>query len=326
MSDLQHDVTRCLALLAIARKFPGITVAELARRAQLTETEVREDLFSTLLMCGVPPYFPHDYVSCTLEGDRVTVYFADQFKRPVSLTALEALSLKIVLGSLAPPGEGPPPAAVRLLAKIERAMAPKQRARFRTLAKSVAADVGRTADQTLTRRLTIFKDERREVEVDYFAPGSDQVARYVIHPLGLFARNGRWYLAAFDPVKGFVVSLRVDRILSVQETNRRFKPPAGFDLTTYLAEPGIPAGEGLARARVSFYGSSARWIREIADSGTLREIKDGVEWTTQFAKARAFAAFLLGLGAEFVVHEPEELRLAVLGALQATHDAHAREA
>ena len=55
-------------------------------------------------MCGVPPYFPHDYIAFSLDGDRVYIRFADQFRRPVSLNPLEALALKLACECVAPPG------------------------------------------------------------------------------------------------------------------------------------------------------------------------------------------------------------------------------
>ncbi len=323
MSEIQRDVTRCLALVTLARQFPGITVAELARRAHVPEDQVREDLFSTLLMCGVPPYFPHDYVSCTLEGDRVTVHFADQFKRPISLTALEALSLKIALESLSLPGQGLPPAARRLLTKIENAMAPRQRASFRAMARRVAADMARQQAPAVVSRLQSAIDTRNEIEVDYFAPGREEAGRRRIEPLGLYSRWGRWYLAAHDVQKDRTMSLRVDRILSLIETDRRFRARSGFDLARYVEQESLPAAGEHAHARIRLLGHSARWMREIAEGGTLEETPDGVRWTTTFARPRAFASFLLGLGAEFVVEEPAELRDAVLDALRAAQRTHA---
>ena len=151
VSELKQQLDRALAVLAVAASRPEISLGEIAKRTHSEEGEVASDLFDTLSMCGTPPYLPHDYISCALEGDRVTVRFADQFRRPISLNPLEALSLKIAIESLTPPDEPTPRVVVDLLKKIEEGMSAQHRTRFRALAKSVVAKMPGAGGPMLAR-------------------------------------------------------------------------------------------------------------------------------------------------------------------------------
>ena len=84
---LTHEVvSRCLALIPLIREHQGMTLDELSRLSRLPKEQIADELGQVLLMCGVPPYFPHDYISFSLNGDRVQIRFADHFE---SLLVLE---------------------------------------------------------------------------------------------------------------------------------------------------------------------------------------------------------------------------------------------
>ena len=48
--------------------------------------------FAFGLLCGVPPYSPVDLVDLSIQGDRVSIRFAEPFGRPVRLTLPEAIA------------------------------------------------------------------------------------------------------------------------------------------------------------------------------------------------------------------------------------------
>jgi predicted DNA-binding transcriptional regulator YafY len=271
-------------------------------------------------MCGTPPYLPHDYITCTLEGDVVTVRFADQFRRPISLNPLEALSLKIAIESLTPPGEPTPKVVVDLLRKIEEGMTAKMRARFRALAKSVVATVPGAGGPLLGILHEAIRD-RVEVDLSHAAPGRKPVRR-TVRPLGLLSRQGAWYLVAHEPARGRVGSFRLDRVQDARPMGTRFEPPEGFQLEEFARTAPFSQGGG-RQAVVRFKGASARWIREIAEAGTLRESGEEVVWHAPLGSEEGFAAFLLGIGADFVVEKPDSLAKCVEEMLGKVVKAHA---
>ena len=321
MSDLKHQLDRALAVLAVAASRPEISLGEIAKRTHSEEDEVASDLFDTLSMCGTPPYLPHDYISCALEGDRVTVRFADQFRRPISLNPLEALSLKIAIESLTPPDEPTPRVVVDLLKKIEEGMSAQHRTRFRALAKSVVAKMPGAGGPMLARLRDAVRD-RVEVELGHAAPGR-KAARRTVRPLGLLSRSGNWYLVAADSARDRVVSFRLDRITGVRATGTRFEPPEDFQLEAFAKTAPFADAGPHKTAVVRFRGPSARWIREIAEAGTLKESGEDVVWHAPLLNEAGFAAFLLGIGAEFTVEKPESLRKCVSEMLARVVKAHA---
>jgi predicted DNA-binding transcriptional regulator YafY len=271
-------------------------------------------------MCGTPPYQPHDYVTCTLQRGQVTVRFADQFRRPISLNPLEALSLKLAIESLTPPNEPTPKVVVDLLKKIEEGMSHQHRARFRALARSVVATAPGAVGPVVARLREAVRDQA-EVEVEHSAPGK-KAARRTVRPLGLLSRHGAWYLVAQDAGTGRILSFRLDRISKVKATATRFEAPEDFTLENYARRAPFEAGETVATAVVRFRGSSARWIREIAEAGTLKQSGEEMVWTAPLLSEASFASFLLGIGAEFTVEKPESLRKTVASMVERVIRAH----
>ncbi|HYC78909.1 MAG TPA: WYL domain-containing protein [Planctomycetota bacterium] len=322
MSDVREDAARCLALLALARARPGLTVAELAEAAHLSEETVVRDLFSTLLLCGVPPYLPHQFVSPSLTGGRVYVTFAEQFRRPVSLTPLEALALKSALEASTPPGGEPPEAARRLVAKIESSMSDAARRRFAALARRFVRRPPRPEEARAADVLRIAAEERRVVEVRYRPLGRLDATTRRLRPLGLFERGGAWYVAGIDPGRGRPQSFRLDRILSLVRLDERFARPKGFSLRAFAAASGR-FDDGSRRADVRVPAASAARIRETADPSTWTETAKGLRWRPHYADESAFAAYLAGLGVrDLEVRAPASLRDRVAALAAAARDAH----
>ena len=91
---------RALTLIPLLQRRQGMRITAIARYLGVTPREVSEEIRDLVMMCGVPPYFPHNYIGFFIEGDRVFVRFADHFRRPVRLTLPEALSLNLALRTL----------------------------------------------------------------------------------------------------------------------------------------------------------------------------------------------------------------------------------
>lgn len=318
-----ETLNRCLSLVPIVLQHQGISVDELAKRALSTREQVLEDLSSTLLMCGVPPYFPHDYICFSLEGDRVHMAFADHFRRPVSLNAIEALSLKIACESTAPLGERPNKSIQVLLRKVEESMGPKQRSLFRSLSKRVRlAEDAVESGSSIQQRLASALFDRRVISLDYVA-GRDGVARALdLHPYGGVHRDGHWYLVALVEGESAPRFFRFDRVRGMRVLDRHFEIPASLRLEEWTRRP-LLGFEAHQRAKVRFTGVAARWIREGAEAGSVEDGADGSAlWYPQIADEESLAKVLLAFGGEFEVLAPESLRQKVQRLLQAVLTAH----
>jgi predicted DNA-binding transcriptional regulator YafY len=167
--------------------------------------------------------------------------------------------------------------------------------------------------------------EGEQVELGYQDRAGAATTRRV-HPLGLAAKRGRWYLVA-DTEAGSR-TFRVDRVTSVESTGEAVVRPPDFDLAEAWAAVTAEVGRrwvavtarGLAdRARLDVMrlvlGARLR-IGPRADDGRVAvEIEGGDPY--------GLAAELAGWGASLEIVEPLEMRghLAAIGAeLVTTYD------
>ena len=90
MSNPVPRLRRLLSVIPLIQRRQGISLTELQETLGVSKKELQTDL-NAILLCGTPPYHPHDYISVHVEGDRVMVDFADHFARPARLTLPEAL-------------------------------------------------------------------------------------------------------------------------------------------------------------------------------------------------------------------------------------------
>ena len=325
MIPTREAVSRCLALIPLLREAGDITLEELAQRAQIPAEQIAGELGTVLLMCGVPPYFPHDYIGFSIESGRVAIRFADQFERPISLTPLEALALRLACEGASPPGEELPPGVAALLRKVEEGMARDQRELFRNLARRVSVREADAAGSGFATRAALAVAERRAVRITYVASGRPVGRERVIHPYGLISRDGHWYLIARDLIRQDVVPFRLDRVQHLEATDEHFEIPADFRLDRHATGPFVAGGAEGPIARVRLFGSAARWVKESASSGTLTdELESGsVLWHVPQRDPDSLARFVIRLGDEARVEHPPELAEAVRRLARAVAAAHA---
>jgi predicted DNA-binding transcriptional regulator YafY len=148
---------------------------------------------------------------------------------------------------------------------------------------------------------------RRSLEIGYARRDGTRSTRE-IDPLGLVARRGRWYVPARDRGSGELRTFRADRITRATIGGPAEPPEPGFDPGAHVVEmlarlPWAweievrvdgPVGEIAARVPAT--------LAELEADGTgtrLRMRADSLDWV---------AGVLAGLGADFQVIRPDELR------------------
>jgi predicted DNA-binding transcriptional regulator YafY len=148
---------------------------------------------------------------------------------------------------------------------------------------------------------------RRSLEIGYARRDGTRSTRE-IDPLGLVARRGRWYVPARDRGSGELRTFRADRITRATIGGPAEPPEPGFDPAAHVVEmlarlPWAweievrldgPVGEIAARVPAT--------LAELEADGTgtrLRMRADSLDWV---------AGVLAGVGADFQVIRPDELR------------------
>jgi predicted DNA-binding transcriptional regulator YafY len=134
-------------------------------------------------------------------------------------------------------------------------------------------------------------------------------SRRELSPHGLVVHSGRWYLAAYDHGRKDLRTFRVDRMRGAKVRDEpALAPPDGFDASAYVSQ-------SLARVPWPYFvevflelpleDATRRLpatLAELAeeDGGTLLRMRvSSLDWT---------ARLLSGLGCDFTIREPDELR------------------
>jgi predicted DNA-binding transcriptional regulator YafY len=142
-----------------------------------------------------------------------------------------------------------------------------------------------------------------------------------VHPYGLIARNGFWYLIAFDTQRAMQVTYRVDRI----EDNitlgaaKSFERPEGFDLATaYKRDPKDFAGAGSEVAIVRLdHRVAPAVIRELGEDAVVSRRTDGsVDVEVASGNRPAFKSWLFAMVDRAEVISPESMRQEIIADLQ----------
>jgi len=271
MASIKERVGRILTLIPYLRQHPGATLGELARFLSCEREEVAADL-DAVLMCGVPPYLPTDYVNVGIEGDRVYLQFADQFRRPVRLTLFEALALRLAVASL---GGKPLALASELLGKIDAAMpAPLRRAAqahdepfyFQSLPPALASKL---------EQIDAAISAKQKLHIEYYTAGRDAMSDRTVRPYGLVSHAGEWYVVAYCEKRRREVPFRADRIKTLSTVDETFEPPAGFDIEAYRrADMYAPSARDI-EVVIRFSPNLARWIREEMPTAEIEPQPDG---------------------------------------------------
>jgi predicted DNA-binding transcriptional regulator YafY len=145
--------------------------------------------------------------------------------------------------------------------------------------------------------------------------------RRTVHPYGLIARNGFWYLIAFDTERAMQVTYRVDRIeddITVGAAHS-FERPEGFDLATaYKRDPKdfADAGTEVAIVRLDHRVAPAV-MRELGDDAVVARRTDGsVDIEVACGNRPAFKSWLFAMVDRAEVLSPDSVRQEIIADLQ----------
>ncbi|RSM84617.1 YafY family transcriptional regulator [Kibdelosporangium aridum] len=284
------------------------TVAELAGRLDVDERTVRRYV-DHLLDLGIPVR--------SVRGRHGGYRLSSGYRMPpLMLSGEEALAvlLGLVAGRRAGLISTSVAAAESAVAKVRRVLPETLGRRLDALLE--VADFTAPARPALTAEaevlLTVAEAarDRRPVELAYVAAHGGASER-VVHPYGIVAHSGRWYLTGFDSASGQARTFRVDRITTVETLAGTFDVPAGFDaaqrVLTAIAETPYQH-EVSVRIR-----STPEQIRSVfpPSVATLKEIDPGTSWVRARIRAERLEwipPLLAALDRPFVVEQPDALR------------------
>jgi predicted DNA-binding transcriptional regulator YafY len=232
---------------------------------------------------------------------------------PVSFTEQEAVELVMAVLASQPSAVRSDGVVGSALSKVVRALPEPVGRRAASLRRHSAAAHDRNAvapDAGLTSALVVAIEMHRRIRLRYrSATGHEWEGE--VDPWAVVVRHGRWYLLCYSHQASAVRSLRVDRVLALEQTDGCFHPPAGLDPVAALEEN---LGEGWAfPTRVVFHaalGEVSPWLRP--PMGKLSRHPDGCLLVGSTSNPDMYAGeWLAGIPHPFRVEGGEELREAV---------------
>jgi predicted DNA-binding transcriptional regulator YafY len=297
-----------LALLEILQSGGTRTVADLAARVGVDERTVRRYVVH-LTELGIPVR--------SVRGRYGGYRLAPGYRMPpLMLTDDEALAvlLGLVAGRRAGLVTTSVAAAESAAAKVQRVLPEALGHRLDALLQITDFTVrSRSVIELETTVLLLLAEaarDRRPVAMSYTSLNGRRSER-TVHPYGIVAHSGRWYVTGADSASGETRTFRLDRITMPQLQAGTFDLPDGFD-------PAERVLSGLAEAPHRHVVSlrvqgTAEQVRSRLPAGiaTMHDIADVDGWVRVRLRAERLdwvPAVLAGLGLPFVVEHPEALR------------------
>jgi proteasome accessory factor C len=274
-----EKLQRMLALVPWVAARDGPTLAEVCERFGCTEADLLSDL-DRLFMCGLYPYTPDVLIEVDVADGRVWIRYADYFSRPLRLTPAEGLAL-LAAGKAAQsfPGADQSGPLARGLAKLARTLG---------VAGEDALDVAlATVPEEVMATIRAAVQDGRQLELDYYSFGRDEVSRRVVDPYTVFSAAGQWYLSAYCHAVDDDRLFRVDRVRVATMLETPVEHSEGsVAAAVYNARDDDP------RVTVDLT-PAARWVAEQYPVETSKELRGGRTRVTLAVSERAWLERLL---------------------------------
>jgi len=162
---------------------------------------------------------------------------------------------------------------------------------------------------SLDRAITV----RKQISFDYRNSLGEE-KRHSVEPYGIFATDGRWYLAArdsaIDEVRVYAVArMSAVRVNTLRPGEHDYERPEGFDIASFI---GLPFQYGKAEpfeARLRFDAEAAwRAPRVAGGIGALEPLADGsAVWSVQARDRRRLLRWVVENGPGIRIEEPTDL-------------------
>ena len=296
---------RLLRLLSLLQSRPYWSGPELADRLDVTTRTVRRDV-QRLRQLGYP-------VDASLGETGGYQLGTGGALPPLLLDDDEATAIAVALGvSTGGAVRGIEEPALAALAKLDRLLPPRLRSRVDALhaATVTLAPPANVVDADVLVALAQACDGHERVVMTY-TDREDRASERRLEPYKLVATGRRWHLLARDVDRDDWRTFRVDRVGDARGTGHRFVPqPDPPDAATLVGEA-ITTAPYRYHATVAFPATAPDDLaRRIPPTvGVIRaDGQAGSVLTTGVNDLDALAGHLVGLGLDFYVHGPIEVR------------------
>jgi proteasome accessory factor C len=302
MSDTGDKVSRLLALVPYVLAQGVASISETADAFGIEPDQLRKEL-EMLWMCGRSSG-PEDLIDLMFEGDTVSVTYDGGLRRPLKLTATEAMTLAVALRTLTDlPGATEGGAAERALAKIETAAGQHL--------DTTAVDIRLAAQDRWMGLAQRAVSQQRAVELRYYTAARDESSHRIVDPVRVFEADGMAYLEAWCRRAEGMRVFRLDRFEDARLLDEPARVPddvSAADLKPADLSGGVyrPAPEHLlVELRL---GAGWEWVSDYYPCESIVQAADGeLRVSLRVADPAWVAALVRRSGGEVAVLAPDWL-------------------
>lgn len=255
------DVARMLTLVPWLLERPGASVEEAADAFDVDADTIRRDL-GHLDFCGLPGLGGGDLFEVSVVGDRIVVRMADELRRPMRVTAREALEIVLTAEAVGEAFGEELPHLDAALAKVRAALG---------IPSGVAAQVASGGARWLRDARRALSEGRR-VRFDYQGRRDERPRARRLDPWVLHVADGDWYLQGHDPDAAGVRTFRLDRVADLVVTDEPIATPS--PPTRELPAPRYTPAPGDVEVELEL-GAGAAWVTSHLDPDVVEELEGG---------------------------------------------------
>jgi predicted DNA-binding transcriptional regulator YafY len=315
---MAQPAARLLRLLGLLQRRSAWSAADLAERLEVDTRTVRRDV-EGLRSLGYQVQGVRGVGGGYRLGGGTDV-------PPLLFEDDEAMAVAVVLGvSAGAAVPGIERGALTALAKLDRLLPPRLRAQLTALRAATVSLASPTEAVSTENLIGLAQacDSHQLAAFSYVAQDGRHSERRV-EPYRLVTTDRRWYLVAYDLDRHDWRTFRVDRASSLTITGHTFHPRP-------LDDPARMVAEGISTSGYSYravllvkapVGDVARLISPY--SGVSERHGDDTRVEMGVDDFDWLAGYLIGLGLEFEVIEPVELRDHMAALAERLHATHRR--
>jgi predicted DNA-binding transcriptional regulator YafY len=304
---MYHPTSRVLTVLELLQSRPSITGPELAARLEMDVRTVRRYI-THLQDVGIPieaNIGRHGGYRLRPGFKLPPLIFTEEEATAIMLGLLGTSWLEIGQSSVAVEGA---------LAKVSRVLPKQARERLNAMSAHLfffSPQQEARPDVSLLVSISEAIGQQQRVAIDYRSH-HDLVTHRKVEPYAMMGWDGHWYLVGYCCLRQDYRTFRLDRIQQVEVLEESFERAEDFDVQAYVTERNSWQSAPWD-FEVEFQAALYTVQQKIPSSyGSLKATPTGILFEGRSDNLDHTARYLMALNLPFVIHNPPELREALL--------------
>lgn len=277
----------------------SIPLTDIENDLGLERSEIENDIgLLNLVNHGGGTYI----IFASIEGEQVSISretLSETHERPSRLTPLGAKALLLALDLLGKEGEDGTAVLASLRQKLTLALG--------DAAHSEAAITDALpTDEHVLAQLREAVTRHEIVRIEYFTPARGELSQREVEPHLLIHAGPGWYVQAWCHSAADERTFRLDRIRTVERTDRRFEPRPEL---AFRAQPQEPGHAGTAATAVVSFPAASRQRLQEEGYEVEQDVQEGrVLARIPYLEESWLAREVLSYGGSAIVVSPPHLR------------------